>query len=224
MSRSRSRRSGFRFLAWLFLPPATLVGLLWFYGPWLIGPTEEFAQGPGAAIAYVSLANQLKKQDPMLLRNREIRFTLNGDEFSGLISSALLSGKSQGNPVQKVRANLSGDEMQIEMVLQVAQPEIPTRFQGPIGLVLWLRPAATTNGVVELEITRAKLGRIPVSPEWIRRAGRWLTVKPPSFDPETPAVRLPLGGMLGNQLGRVIQVKQVQVENGQLLLTGAIGG
>jgi uncharacterized protein YpmS len=220
----RPRRPRYlRFLLWApVLTLSLLLGGGWLFGPALIAPVDNFEQGPGAAIAYVSLARQFAAQTTEFWNGADVTLTVNQSEFSGLIASALLSGRTQENPLRKVRADLNAGQMQIELVLRINSLRVPERFRGPIGLELWLQPQVTTDGQVRFQITSAALGRIPVPVRVIQWAGRTLQEQTPGFSAADAAIEVPLGDMVSSQWNRAIHLTQFTIEDSQLILVGSM--
>jgi hypothetical protein len=198
-------------------------GALWFFGPTLVSPVEDFAQGPGAAVAYISLARQMAEQAPEFWEGHDVKLLVKEDEFSGMLSSALLSGRQAGNPVQRVRSSLERNRLQVETILSLQDPRIPAQFQSiPVGVRLWLRPTVTDSGQIEFAITRAALGQIPVPAAAIRWAGRHLPVSTPGFDAPQATITLPVSQMVTAQFGRNVQLKQFRVTDADLELVLAM--
>ncbi|MFZ5813922.1 MAG: hypothetical protein ACOY93_01285 [Bacillota bacterium] len=212
------RRSLLRSAAALLLLP----GLLWWSGPALLAPVQDFAQGPGAAVAYVSLSHQIREQSAQFWTGGDVQIRLAQEEFSGMLASALLTGRRPTDPIQRVRGSLAGGEVKVEAVLSLPYSQVPERFRGPIGLRLWLQPVVTRSGLVQFRITRAHAGRIPVSPALIRLAGRLLPATAPGFNAAAAAIDLPLSDMVSGSLGRRLEIKRFSAESGQLHLTIAV--
>lgn len=221
--RPRRRRLRFgslllRLIAVMLVLVLLASGGLWVFGPVLIRPVDYFAQGPGAAIAYVSLARQMASQAPEFWAGQEIQLVVNEDEFSGMLASALLSGRQPGNPVRRVRSTLSRGSIAVDSVLLLTDPRIPERFQGEVGLRLWLRPTVTKSGQVDFAIIRAAVGRIPVPVALIRWAGQYLPVSTPGFDARQAVISLPVSQMVTAQFGRNVKLKQFSVTDQELTL------
>lgn len=217
----RRVRLRWRLLGWTLLLLAALPFLLaaaaWAYGPYWIAPVDDFAQGPGGAVAYVSLYRQLQQQSHHFWTGGDVRISMNQAEFSGMLSSALLSGRTDEAPVRKVRAGLVDGEIRVETVLRLRHPQIPERYQGPVGLKLRLHPDVD-EGQVRFRITRATLGRIPIPTKLIQWAGRLVDIPIPGFNPAEPAILLPVSDMVTAQWGRQITIKQFTADDGQLAL------
>lgn len=212
------KRSLITLLVLILLLPAGA----WVFGPTLIAPRENFEQGPGGAIAYISLAQQLRAQTAALWNGKNVTLTVNESEFSGMLSSALLSGRTQHNPLRKVRAELQADQIRVESVLMIVDDRVPVRFQGPIGLELRVRPQMAAGGQVRFEITRAAIGWIPVPIRLIQWAGRTLQVDTPGFSASEAVISLPLSDMIGNQIGRKVELKQFSVQEKELTMAAAM--
>lgn len=212
-----------RLLVWA--PALLLAGLLltplilWAAGPTLLAPVEDFAQGPSGAVAYISLYRQLTDQSAQFWMGQDITLSMTSEELDGMISSALLSGRAADAPIRKVRAGLGDGEIQVETVLQFRRPDVPARYQGPIGLNLALRPMMTKQGRIRFQITSASVGRLPI-PTWaIQIAGRIFKVQVPGFDTQGPSIALPLGDMVENSLGRRITIKKIDATSSNLSMT-----
>lgn len=201
----------------LVLPALALTGL-WLLGPVLIAPVEPFDQGPGGAIAYVSLYNQLQEQAPQLYGGKDLNLQLNEAEFSGMVSSALLSGRRSSNPIHKVRADLNGGKIYLETVLRFADDQVPERYQGPIGVRLALEPGVEEYGMVQFRIAHVAVGRIPIPRNLIQWVGRQFSLDIPGFDAVSATITLPLGDVLANQVGRPVNVKDFTVNENALIM------
>jgi hypothetical protein len=197
-------------------------GLLWWSAPVLLAPAEDFLQGPGGAVAYVSLANQIREQSAAFWAGKDIEIRLSEAEFSGMLSSALLTGRKPEDPIQRIRGSLDGGEITVEAVIHLPYEPVPERLRGPLGLRLRLNPVVTEHGVVRFRITRAFAGRIPISPSLIRWAGRLVPIHRPGLDAREATISLPLGDMVSQTLGRKLQIKRFSAENGHLNLTIAM--
>jgi hypothetical protein len=215
-----------RLLIWvvaaLLILPAAGVAALWAYGPYWIAPVEDFTQGPGGAIAYVSLYNQIQSQAANFWSGGDVHLEMNQAEFSGMLSSALLSGKRPDAPIQKVRTGLLDGQIRVETVLMLPYPSIPERYQGPVGLKLRLRPMVAGNGTIRFQITRATLGRIPIPPQLIQWAGRLYDLNMPGFNANGPSIQLPAGDMIASQLGRSVTIKRFTADEGKLTMVIAM--
>jgi len=198
------------------------VGVAWWRGPAWLAPVEEFAQGPGGIVAYVTIANQIREQSAEFWTGGDVYMELDENEFSGMLSSALLTGRRPGDPIQRVRGSLLEDEIKVEAVLQLGNSPLPARFHGPIGLRLRLNPIVTERGLVQFRITRAAAGRVPIPPALIRWIGGLVPIKTPGFDAREPAISLPLGDMISQTLGRRLEIKQVTTTDGRLGITFAM--
>jgi hypothetical protein len=210
------------------LPAAILLALatgtlLFFVAlPGLLAPVEDFAQGPSGIVGYVSLSNQLRAQSEAFWTGGDVELRLTEEEFSGMLSSALLTGRQPGDPIQRVRGTLAQGEIWIDTVLQMRSPSIPTRLQGPIGLRLQLVPEVAPSGDVLFRINRTTLGRLPIPPALIRLLGEAEVIDFPGFDARTASISLPLGDLVATSLGRRLEIKQVLAERGLLSLTIAL--
>lgn len=216
-SPSLGRPRGSRFAAGL---PLLFILILWLFGPAWLAPVEDFPQGPGGAAAYVSLYRQLQRSG--FWRGQEAQVNLSEEEFSGMLSSALLSGRREQDLIRKVRGSLLEGEIAVETVLRFQHPRLPRRYRGPVGLRLRLHPEVTGDGQVQFVIRGATVGRLPVSPRVIRW-GRWFLPKGSTrLDLAKPAVLLPLGDLLAAQTGRRLMVKEVSARQGVVSIVVAL--
>lgn len=216
------RRSVGRAVAVLLLLTLLVGGLLWWSGPLLIAPVENFTQGPGGTVAYVSLSNQIREQSAEFWTGGDVHIRLDEAEFSGMLSSALLTGRQPTDPIHRVRGSLVDGEVKVETVIYLPSASVPERFQGPLGLKLRLHPVVTEKGLVQFRITRAFAGRIPISPRLIRWVGRLIPFTVPGYDAREATILLPLGDMVSRSLGRRLEIKEFSAEGGQLNLTIAM--
>lgn len=219
----RSRqRSFFQIVAVALLLAITTGALFWWSGPRLLAPVEDFVQGPGGAIAYVSLSNQIREQSGEFWTGGDVQIRLDQEEFSGMLSSVLLTGRQSTDPIQRVRGSLVNGEMKVESVVHLPFDVVPERFRGPLGLSLRLNPVVTDRGLVQFRITRAFAGRVPISPTLIRWVGRLISVSVPGYDAREATVLLPLSDMVSQSLGRRLEIKEFSAGGGQLHLTIAM--
>lgn len=193
---------------------------LWFAGPYLLAPNEDFPQGPGGAVAYISLAQQVRDQWARVRDGGEIRLVMTESEFSGLLSSALLSGRGEERVIRKVQGHLVGEAIRVDAILESHDPRLPDRYQGPVGLTLHLDPGVADDGKVQFEIMKATAGHIPLPMLLVRWSGLWLKV--PGFDAEHVALTLPVTSLIEGQLGRQVQVTQFAARGGKLYLAAQI--
>ena len=220
----RQRRRGFfriffSFLAFLLILLIAGAAGLWYIGPDLIAPREEFTQGPGGVVAYISLSTQLRTQTQAFLSGQDVRLAMNQDEFSGMVSSALLSNRQAGNPVRKVRAFLPEGQIQVDTILELPYDKVPEQFRDrPIGLTLDLQPTVTESGDVQFRIIYAKVGRIRVPVSLIKWAGRRIPVAVAGFDAKEATIALPVGDLIASNFGRNINIKEFTSHDGQLAL------
>lgn len=210
------------------LPAAILLvlttGLLIFFLalPGLLAPVEDFVQGPSGIVGYVALSNQLRAQSEAFWTGGDVVLRLTEEEFSGMLSSALLSGRQPGDPIRRVRGTLAQGEIWVDMVLQLSSRSVPSLLRGPIGLRLRLAPEVAPSGDVVFCISGTALGRLAIPPSLIRLLGRWDVIDFPGFDARTARISLPLGNMVAASLGRRLEIKEVLAEQGQLSLTIAL--
>ncbi|HYF91112.1 MAG TPA: hypothetical protein VD969_02580 [Symbiobacteriaceae bacterium] len=225
--RKKRPRSFFRILvsmlAWLLVLATAAAGVLWWFGPDLVAPREDFEQGPGGVVAYISLSNQLRSQSEQFWSGQDVDFVVNEAEFSGMVASALLSNRQPDSPIRKVRAYLPEGELQIDMILRLPYPQVPEKFRNrPVGLTVDLQPAVSERGQVEFLITHAKVGRIPVPVSLIKWAGRRTQLDIPWFDAKTASIQLPVSEMITSNYGRNIVIKEFTSSGGKLSLVMAM--
>jgi hypothetical protein len=223
IGRRSGRRRSFpqlllRALFWLVALAVAGAGALWLFGPALIAPREDFVQGPGGVVAYISLSNQLRSQTAQFLTGKDVRLVVKAEEFSGMVSSALLSGRQATNPITKVRASLPDGQIRVDMVLDLPYEQVPERFQGPVGVTLHLQPIVAVGGQLRFQITGATLGRIPVPVRFIKWAGQRLKLNINGYDPREATIQLPISDVVAGSLGRNIAIKQFTCAQGQLTL------
>lgn len=211
-----------RTLAVVLLVVPCLLLLLLLLAPALVAPPQDFTQGPGGAVAYVSLWNQLHDQYPAFWAGEEIHLSMTEPEFSGMLSSALLSGRGPADPLQKVRAGLDDGEIRVETVLTLPWPELPTRYRGPVGLRLRLQPVVAESGLIRFRISRVQVGRIPLPVAAIRWAGGRVPIGFEGFDARNATISLPVGEMVAASLGRRLELRTVTAETGRLTLSLAL--
>lgn len=204
--------------------PLTLAvfSLLWWTGPRLLAPVEDFVQGPGGAVAYVSLANQFREQSAEFWTGGDVHIRLHQEEFSGMLSSLLLTGRRSTDPIQRVRGSLVDGEVKVETVIHLPYDAVPERFRGPLGLKLRLHPVVTDTGLVQFRITRAYAGQVPVSPALIRWVGRIASPTMSGYNAREATILLPLSDMVSSSLGRRLEIREFNAEGDQLHLTIAM--
>jgi hypothetical protein len=109
-----------RLIGWLLtlviVLPLLTAATLWFAGPSLFAPVEDFPQGPGGAIAYISLFKQLQPQLGKLLTGKDLTLVMTPAEANGMLSSALLAGRKPGAPIQKVRSALGDHVITVDLI------------------------------------------------------------------------------------------------------------
>ncbi len=193
---------------------------LWWSGPHLLAPREDFPQGPGGAVAYISLARQLRDQWTYVRSGGEIHLVMTEPEFSGMLSSVLLSGQGEERVIRKVRGRLEGAEIRVDAILESHDPRLPEHYRGPVGLTLHLDPTVSGGGEIRFQIKQAAAGRIPLPVPLLRWSGRWLPV--PGFDAQQVALTLPVTSLIEGQLGRQIDVTQFATKGGKLYLAADI--
>lgn len=195
---------------------------LWWLVPTLLAPIEPFAQGPSAVVAYVSLWNQLQAQASPFWAGQEIQIHLNDEEFSGMLSSALLSGKRPANPLEKVRGQLLGSQVGVEAVLRLPTAKLPSAWQGPIGLRVGLAPDGVEGGQVRFRIDSVQAGRLPIPLGLVRWAAQFAPQPPTGIDLQAGTIALPVSDLVSQSLGRPLAVKSVAVVDGQLQIAIAM--
>ncbi|HYG59572.1 MAG TPA: hypothetical protein VD902_16030 [Symbiobacteriaceae bacterium] len=214
-------------LAWLIVMLIITVLVLlaaagaavWRWGPEWIAPTEQFTASPGGAVAYIGMATQVRNQGAQIYAGEDFTVSFSDTEFTGLVTSALLSRKQAENPLEKVRATVAPGEIRMDAVLKLPYPEVPARFRGPIGLTLWLQPTVEHGSNVRFQLTRAAIGRIPVPLSTVRWAGEKYAAAVPGYDARDIAFSLPLGDLLGQQMGRPVIIKRMDTNTGTLTMT-----
>jgi hypothetical protein len=211
------------FLAGLLSLTLAAAAGFWLYGPSLLAPRENFEQGPGGAVAYIGLSNQLRAQMDEFWSGQDVRLTMNQEEFSGMVSSAILSGQTPANPVTKVRSYLPEGEIQVDMIMVLPYAEVPEQFRNqPIGVTLDLEPTVDRFGQIEFRITYAKLGRIPVPVSLIKQVGRRFGINTVGYDAEEAAIRLPITDLIAGNFGRNIVIREFISSSGTLSLLMAM--
>jgi uncharacterized protein YpmS len=200
----------------LLLLPGISLSLLWVYGPVLVAPQENFVQGPGGAVAYVNLWRQVQAQQAAFWSGQEVEIRIEEAELSGMISSALLSGRAATDPLRKVRTQMIDQQIRVETILHAHDSRVPNRYQGLVGLNLRLQPTVEEDGLVRFQITRTQLGTLPI-PIWlIQWLGRYVPADTPHFQAREAAIRFPLSEMIASQLGRSVLVKGLEVRGEEL--------
>lgn len=211
------------FLVWLLILAVAGAGGLWWFGPDLVAPREDFVQGPGGAVAYIPLSNQLRGQTKQFLTGQDVRVTVNQEEFSGMLASALLSGRGQENPVRKVRAYLPEGGLQVDSILELPYAQVPERFRNrPVGLTLDLQPVVSAEGEVQFRIAHARVGVIPVPVSLIKWAGQRLPLNVSGFNAREARIDLPISDLIAGSFGRNLTIKQFSSSQGKLTLVIAM--
>ncbi|MDF2630720.1 MAG: hypothetical protein K0R39_4551 [Symbiobacteriaceae bacterium] len=206
-------------LAALFALTLAAAAGFWLYGPSLIAPREDFVQGPGGAVAYIGLSNQLRTQMDEFWSGTDVRLTMNQAEFSGMVSSAILSGQTRATPVRKVRSYLPEGEIQVDMVMELPYSKVPEKFRNqPIGLTLDLEPAVDRMGQIEFRITHAKIGRIRVPVGLIKFIGQRFPLNITGYDPREATIELPITDLIAGNFGRNIVIREFASTKGNLTL------
>jgi hypothetical protein len=212
-----------RLIGWLLtliiILPLLTAATLWFAGPSLFAPVEDFPQGPGGAIAYISLYKQLQPQLGKLLTGKDLTLTMTPAEANGMLASALLAGRRPGAPIEKVRSSLGENVITVDLILQFEKQAVPERFRGPIGLRLELVPVMTPDGRLAGQVRSVKLGRVPVPLALVRWAGTNFSLATPEFDPAGPTLYVPVSALVSHELGRPLTIKTIQVSDRGLTLT-----
>lgn len=193
---------------------ALLAGLVYGLIPALLAPVEDFPQGPGGAMAYASLSQQVRAQYAAFWGGKNVELVLTEPEFSGVVSSVLLTGQRAESPIRKVRATLTPGAIGVDAVVRLEQAPGPERFHGPFGLRLTLAPALV-DGTVRFHIAQAKVGRLPLPPRVIALIGNRI----PGFNATEATFDLPLAGWLSTQLGHEVRILGLAAESGKLRMT-----
>lgn len=222
-SPSTPRRRGLRktILLGLVAPPL-LAALLWWAAPALLAPVEPFEQGPGGAVAYVSVTKQIRDQSKEFWTGGDVQIRLTEEEVSGMIASALLTGRQPGDPIEKARGQIVDGELRVETVVTLPYEQVPERLRGPLGISVRLSPVVTETGVVQFQITRARVGRVRVPAALIRLAGRLYNLDRPGFDARAATINLPISDLVSQSLGRRLEIKEFSTRDGELSLTIAM--
>jgi hypothetical protein len=207
-----------RLLSLVIILPLLAGATLWFAGPSLFAPVEDFPQGPGGAIAYISLLKQLQPQLGKLLTGKDLTLVMSPAEANGMLASALLAGRKPGAPIQKVRSSLGDNVITVDLILQFDKPAVPERFRGPIGLRLDLVPVMAPDGRLDGHVRSVKLGKVPVPLALVRWAGEHFALATPEFDPSGPTLRIPVSTLVSGGLGRKLTIKTIQVSDQGLTL------
>lgn len=218
-SRRRVLRSAVLLLV-LALP--VLAGLLWWAAPALLAPVEPFQQGPGGAIAYVSVTKQIRDQSYEFWTGGDVQIRLSEGEVSGMLSSALLTGRQPGDPIEKVRGHIVDGTLRVETVVTLPYEQVPQRLRGPLGISVRLSPVVTETGVVQFQIIRARVGRVPIPASLIRLAGRVYPMDRPGFSAQEATINLPISDLVSEALGRRLEIKEFTADHGELILTIAM--
>lgn len=210
----------FRTIVWLLGILLALVLTL----PYLLRPTLSFQQGPGGEVAYISLLRQLTSQAVSVARGNPVQLRLTEEEFSGLVSSAVLSDWEGPIPQPRLRTRLVDGNIRLEAIVPLDQMDQPWRLIRAVGLTLDLSPSVPPNGPPRFRILHAAIGRIPVSPGVIRLLGKTFAGQVPELDPNEPALLLPMDDLVIAALNRGLTVKQMQVQGNTVLLTVSAHG
>lgn len=222
-ARRRSERSTRRRRLSLIGAPLLLGALaFWWLLPALLAPVEPFAQGPSAVVAYVSLWNQLQAQSGPFWAGQEVQIRLNAEEFSGMLSSALLSGKRPTNPLERVRGQLSGSQVGVEAVLRLDAAHLPIPWESPIGLRIGLSPDGVADGQVHFRIASVQAGRLPIPLGLVRWAARFAPQPPTGLDLRAGTIALPVSDLVSQSLGRPLAVTSLAVSDGSLQIAIAM--
>lgn len=190
--------------------------------PILIQPVEQFEQGPGAAVAYVSLAQQLRAQEIALAQGGQITLRFTEEEWNGLLASAILSGRGPNFPVKRIRSVLLEDGVRLDSIVEPPPGALPSQFQRPIGLQVDLHLLTLTDRALTFEISGLRLGYLTVPNYALRELGPRLGNPLPGLDTERLRLTLPLADLVEAQVKRSVKLDQITLRPGQVILTAEI--
>lgn len=204
--------------------PVLIPILFWIFLPSLLSPVAPFEQGPGAAVAYISLVQQLRAQQSTLDRGGALTLRFTEPEWNGLLASAILSGRGADFPVKRVRSFLLTDGVQLDTIIEPPPGALPSRFERPIGLQADLQLLSLDGGrSVTFGLSRLRLGWLTVPNSALKLIVPRLGNPLPWFDPSGLRLTLPLADMVEAQIGRPIKLTQVSLRPGQVVLTATVG-
>jgi hypothetical protein len=212
-----------RFTLLILSLPFLLVGLFWLALPTLLAPVESFDQGPGAAIAYASLVQQLRAQEPTLQRGGELSLRFTEDEWNGLVASAVLSGRGESFPVKRIRTQLLTDGVRLDAVVEPLPDRVPDRFERPIGIQAALHLESLGAREAIFSLSQIRLGWLPVPNTMLTTLSGRLGNPIPGLDPQSARLTVPLAQLIEGQVQRAVQLKTLKIKPGQITLTVLVG-
>ncbi|HLO02815.1 MAG TPA: hypothetical protein VK191_06905 [Symbiobacteriaceae bacterium] len=191
--------------------------------PTLIGPVEQFEQGPGAAVAYVSLVQQLRAQEGALTKGGRITLRFTEAEWNGLLASAILSGRGEGFPVKRIRSALLSDGVRLDSIIEPPPGALPGQFERPLGLQVDLHLIALDERTLSFELSSLRLGYLTVPNYALRELAPRLGNPLPGFDSERLRLTMPLADMVEAQIKRSVKLSEISLQPGQVILTAEVG-
>lgn len=203
--------------------PVLLLLLFVLFLPKLIEPIDPFEQGPGAAVAYVSLVQQLRAQEEIVASGGQITLHLTEQEWNGLLASAILSGKGSDFPVKRIRSALLQDGLRLETIIEPPPGTLPRQLERPIGLRADLRLLALDERTLSFTLADLRLGYLPVPNYALRTLAPRLGNPLPGFDLTNLRLTLPLADLVEGQVHRNVSLNSVNLGDGRVLLTAQIG-
>jgi hypothetical protein len=203
--------------------PVVVTLLFLIFLPNLLSPVESFEQGPGAAVAYVSLTQQLRAQEASLARGGQITLRFTEPEWNGLLASAVLSGRGETFPVKRIRSVLLQDGVRLDTIIEPPPGAVPRWFERPIGLQTDLHLIAQDGRTATFGVANLRLGWLTVPSAALRQLAPRLGNPLPDFDPASLRITLPIAQMIEGQIKRSVQLKEISLRPGQVILTAEVG-
>lgn len=203
--------------------PIVLALLFILFLPTLISPVEQFEQGPGAAVAYISLAQQLRAQEPTLAKGGRITLRFTDSEWNGLLASAILSGRGPEFPIKRVRSVLLQDGVRLDSIVEPPKGALPRMFERPIGLQVDLHLLSTDERSLTFDLSNLRLGYLTVPNYALRELAPRLGDPLPGFDAEQLRFTLPLADIVEAQIERSVKLSEISLRPGQVVLTAEVG-
>lgn len=203
--------------------PIVLVVLFFLSLPLLIQPVESFEQGPGAAVAYVSLAQQLRAQEVALAQGGQITLRFSEEEWNGLLASAILSGRGTDFPVKRIRSILLTDGVRLDSIIEPPAGALPSQFDRPIGLQVDLHLLTLADRSLTFDISGLRLGYLTVPNYALRELGPRLGNPLPGLDTEHLRLTLPLADLVEAEIKRSVKLEEISLRPGQVILTAEVG-
>lgn len=203
--------------------PIVLLLLFILFLPTLISPVEEFEQGPGAAVAYISLAQQLRAQEATLSQGGRITLRFTEAEWNGLLASAILSNRGPNFPVKRIRSFLLEDGVRLDSIIDPPPGSLPRMFERPIGLQADLHLLSLDERTITFDLSGLHLGYLTVPNYALRELAPRLGNPLPGLDAEHLRLTLPLAEMVEAQVKRSVKLSQISLRPGQVILTADVG-